>query len=75
MLSQPQSDGRFHYALSTSEKKYAITELGTLAVVWGISHFHHYLYGNSVIVFTDHGEVKAVLEADNPTAKHARWWT
>ena len=26
-------------------------------------------------MFTDHAAVKAVLEVDNPTAKHARWWT
>ena len=41
----------------------------------GGSHFHHYLYGNSVTIFADHTAVKAVLESDNPTAKHARWWT
>ena len=43
--------------------------------MWAISHFHHYLYGNSVTVFTDHTALKAVLETANPTAKHARWWT
>ena len=60
-----------------SEKKYEITDLETLAVVWGFSHsyFHHYLYGKDDTVFTAHTAVKAVLEADNPTAKHARWWT
>ena len=26
-------------------------------------------------VFTDHTAVKAVLEASNPTGKHARWWS
>ena len=62
-------------ALSPVEQRYSITELETLAVVWTISHFHHYLYGNSVTIFTDHTAVKAVLETANPTAKHARWWT
>jgi hypothetical protein len=81
VLSQRQDDQRLHpiaYAsrdLSPVERQYGITELETLAVVWAISHFHHYLYGNSVTVFTDHTAVKAVLETANPTAKHARWWT
>ena len=35
----------------------------------------HYLYGNTVTVFTDHTAVKAVLETSNPSAKHARWWS
>ena len=47
----------------------------SLAVVWAISHFHHYLHWNKVTVLTDHTVVKAVLEAANPSAKHARWWT
>ena len=81
VLSQRQDDQRLHpiayasRALSPAEQRYGITELETLAVVWAISHFHHYLYGNSVTVFTDHTAVKAVLETANPTAKHARWWT
>lgn len=34
----------------------------------------HYLYNQSVTVYTDHTAVKAVLETPNPTGKHARWW-
>ena len=81
VLSQRKEDQRLHpiayasRALSPAEQRYGIIELETLAVVWSISHFHHYLYGNSVTVFTDHTAVKAVLETANPTAKHARWWT
>ena len=44
-------------------------------MVWAISHFHHYLYGNVVTIYTDHTAVKAVLEMPNPTGKHARWWS
>ena len=73
VLSQYQEDGRLHpiayasRALNAAEKRYGITELETLVVVWGVSHFHHYLYGNSVTIFTDHTAVKAILESDNPT--------
>ena len=81
VLSQVQSDEQPHpvafasRALSRAERNYGITELETLAVVWGFSHFYHLLYGNSVTVYTDHTSVRAVLECPNPTAKHARWWT
>ena len=76
-----QEDGQAHpvayasRALSDVEKRYAVTELETLAVVWALNHFHAYLYGNEVTVYTDHSAVKAVLETPNPSAKHARWWT
>ena len=79
-MSQEQEDGQVHSvayasrALSPTECNYSITEMETLAVVWAISHFQCYLYGRSVTVYTDHTVVKSVLEAPNPTGKHARWW-
>ena len=81
VLSQAQEGGKLHpvgyasRALSPSEVRYGITDLKTLAVVWAISHFNHYLYGSCVVVYTDHTAIKSVLEAANPTGKHARWWT
>ena len=81
VLSQLQEDNQTHliaYAsrvLSPTESKYAITELETLAVVWAMSHFHSFLYGHSVTVYTDHSAVKAILSTPNPSGKHARWWT
>jgi len=81
VLSQIQADKHVHpvayasRALSPQEKKYAITELETLAVVWAVQHFHAYLYGHEVTVHTDHSAVKAVLETPSPSGKHARWWT
>ena len=81
VLSQKQDDGKQHpiayasRALNQAEKNYSVTELETLAVVWGITHFHSYLYGGDVTVLTDHSAVKSILETPNPTGKHARWWT
>lgn len=80
VLFQVQSDEKLHTvafasrALSPQERNYSITELETLAAVWAISHFHHCVYGNCLTVYTDHTAVRAVLEAPNPTGKHARWW-
>ena len=81
VLSQVQEDAKLHpvaYAsrsLSSAERNYSVTELETLAVVWALTRFHSYLYGQSVTVLTDHAAVRAILETPNPSGKHTRWWT
>ena len=47
----------------------------TLAVMWAISHFHTYLYGHDVLVYTHHSAVRAVLQTPSANGKHARWWS
>ena len=44
-------------------------------MVWAVTHFHYYLYGNKVTVFTDHAAVKAVLGVPNLNGKHTHWWS
>ena len=81
VLSQVQEDGLPHpvaygsRATSPSEKNYGITDLETLAVVWSLSHFKPYLYGQRVKIYTDHTAVKAVLQNPMASGKHARWWS
>ena len=78
---QQQDDGKLHpvaytsCSLSAAERNYGVSELETLAVVWALSRFHSYLYGQSVTVVTDHTAVRAILETPSPSCKHARWWT
>ena len=79
-LSQTQEDGKLHpvayasRALTPAERNYSITELKTLAVMWALTRYHSYLYGQSVTVVTDHAAVRAILETPSPSCKHARWW-
>ena len=81
ILSQEQENGCLHpvsyasRALSPAEKNYGVTDLETLAVVWAITHFRHYLYNQHVRIYTDHSAVKSVLLSPNISGKHARWWT
>ena len=81
VLSQVQGDGRLHpvayscRSLNPQEENYSVTEFETLAVVWAMSHYHYYLYGHSMKVYTDHSAVKAILDSPNPTGKYTRWWT
>ena len=44
-------------------------------MVWAVSHFHAYLYGHVVAVYTDHSAVTAVLGTPSPNDKHAQQWT
>ncbi len=80
VLLQIQEDQQLHpvayasRALSPCEKNYGITDLETLAVVWALSHFKVYLYGQEVKVITDHTAVKSVLLNPDASGKHARWW-
>ena len=59
--------------LSKHEQRYGITELETLALIWGLQHFRDYLYGHRVTVFTDHAPVKSLLKTKHPSGKLARW--
>ncbi len=80
VLSQQQEDQKLHpvafasRGLTAAEKNYSITDLETLAVVWSVSHFRAYLYGQVVTIYTDHAAVKAVLQNPNTSGRHARWW-
>ena len=79
VLEQEQPDGRPHpiaYAsrtLNTHERKYGITELEALGVVWAARHFRAYLYGHQCVVYTDHAALKTMLTARHQTGKLARW--
>ena len=79
VLSQQQSDGRYHpiaYAsrsLQPSEKNYAISELETLAIVWAVKYFRPYLLGYPCTVLTDHAACVSLLNTPRPSSKLARW--
>ncbi len=79
VLEQEQDDGRLHpvaYAsrsLSKAEKNYGITDLEALGVVWAVKHFRAYLYGHKCVVYTDHAPLKAMLKAQHPSGRLARW--
>ena len=79
VIEQEQEDGMLHplaYAsrtLTKHERKYGITELEALAVVWALKHFRVYLWGHHCTVFTDHAPVRSLLYNTKATGKLARW--
>ena len=48
-------------SLTTAESSYSNIERECLAIVHGIQWFHHYLYGRSFTIISDHKPLQAIL--------------
>lgn len=78
VLSQVQ-DGQervvayFSKTLNRAERNYCTTRKELLAIVKAVSHFHCYIYGQEVIVRTDHGALTWLLSFKNVEGQMARW--
>ena len=59
--------------LLPAEKNYSVTEREALAVVAGIKHYQHYLYGAHFKVLTDHSAVRWLMSLKMPCGRLARW--
>ena len=79
VLEQEQADGKLHpvaYAsrsLTPPERRYGVSELEALGVVWALKHFRAYLLGHETVVYTDHAALKSLLNTPHPSGKLARW--
>ncbi|GBG81589.1 hypothetical protein CBR_g32581 [Chara braunii] len=79
ILAQKGKDGREHvveYASKTvpDERKNDSAPQGECyAVVWGIQHFHSYLYGQKFLLITDHEPLLALKKLTNYTGMIGRW--
>ena len=79
VLEQEQDDGTSHpvaYAsrsLSKHERRYGITELEALAIVWALKYCKAYLWGHRCTVYTDHAPATTLLGTKHSSGKLARW--
>ncbi|CAG2216396.1 unnamed protein product [Mytilus edulis] len=78
VLSQIQQDKEiviayFSKTLNKAERNYCVTRRELLAIVASVKHLHHYLYGVSYLVRTDHGALNWLLNFKNPEGQMARW--
>ena len=58
---------------SRTEQNYGSTQLKTLAVVWAVKHFNHYLAGALFDLVTDHFALRALLKIENLQGLFACW--
>ena len=55
-------------SLSPTEQRYSQAEKEVLAIVWGIEHFHFYIYGAPFVLHTDYKPLKLIYA--NPVSKN-----
>ena len=53
-------------AFTETQKGYIAIELESLAVVWAMEKFHHFLYGTHFILETDQKPLEAILSEFEP---------
>ncbi|GBG68588.1 hypothetical protein CBR_g3134 [Chara braunii] len=79
ILAQKGNDGREHvieYAsrtVSDERRNDSAPQGECYAVVWGIQHFHPYLYGQKFHLVTDHEPLLALKKLTNYTGMIGRW--
>uniref|UniRef100_A0A7I4YKX2 RNA-directed DNA polymerase n=1 Tax=Haemonchus contortus TaxID=6289 RepID=A0A7I4YKX2_HAECO len=79
VLSQEGEDKQVHpiffasKSLSKAERRYHITDLEALAVVFAVRRFHMFIYGLPTIVMTDHQPLTALFKRSNVSARVLRW--
>ena len=61
--------------LTPVEQRYSQTEKEALGIVWGIEHFHLYIYGSHLTLITDHKPLEVIYGNINPkpSARIERW--
>ena len=78
VLGQQQGNGGVapiaygSHTLQPHKKKYGVTELEALGVVWAVKHFHPYLYGHRCNALTGHEALKSLLNTPHSSGKLAR---
>jgi len=61
-------------SLTSTERNYAQTEKEALALVWAVERFHHFLFGRSFELVTDHKALEALFSPKSkPCARIERW--
>ena len=62
-------------SLTDVESRYSQIEREALAIVYGVEHFHFYLYGHPFTLITDHKPLEIIYQnpKSHPSARLERW--
>ncbi|VDI53522.1 Hypothetical predicted protein [Mytilus galloprovincialis] len=60
-------------SMNIHEQAYCVTRKELLAVIIALKTFHHYLYGQEVLLRTDNAAVSWMKNLKKPTGQTARW--
>ena len=60
--------------LSDVETRYSQTEREMLATVWGVEHFHLYIYGSKFRIITDHKPLLGIFKGNRQTSLRIDRW-
>ena len=56
-----------------AEKNYSTVQKELAAIVWGIKHFHPYLYGRKFKIVSDHKPLTWIMSVKDPGSRLMRW--
>ena len=79
VLHQVYPDGRvqplgyYSKKLNGPETRYSVTDKEALAVVFACRHFHHFLWGRSFEVYTDHRPLLTIFTQKSKSPRVTRW--
>lgn len=59
--------------LNDAETRYSTIEKETLAIVWSVKHFRHYLFGRRFAILSDHKPLIWLFKISDPSSRLLRW--
>lgn len=79
VVLEQEVDGKKHPVafasrqLNRAEQNYSTTEKELLSVIYGVTYFRCYLYGQKFKIITDHAALKWLLGLKDPSSRLTRW--
>ena len=60
--------------LNDAERKYSVTHLEGLGLIWSLKHFREIILGYPITVYTDHSALTGLFHGKNLSGRLARWY-
>ena len=60
--------------LLAAKRKYPQLDKEVLAIIFGVKHYHQYLYGRKFVILSDHKPLKRIFSESKSTPAMASAW-